>query len=312
LYCSKHCISTVDATVAAIVTPVVLQQPMRDEYNALLQNKTWHLVPPQPGRNVIDCKWIHNVKHKADGSIDWYKAHLVAKGFKQCLVVEYDNTFSPVVKPATIRLVLSIVVSPDWILHQLDVHNVFLHGVLEEVVFMKQPPGFVDPQFLSYHCKLDNALYGLKQAPRAWYSRLSDKLHSLGFQSSKVDISLYLYYKGVVTMFMLVYVDDIIIVSSSSSAVDALLRDLNDDFALKDLGPLQYCLGIQVKRASDVLSLSQEKYSTDLHRTSMLSCKPSMAPLSSTEKLSQQGGDHLPPKMLRNAGALLVCYNISH
>jgi hypothetical protein len=123
---------------------------------------------------------------------------------------------------------------------------------------MKQPLGFVDPQFPLYHYKLDKALYGLKKAPQAWYSRLSGKFHSLGFQSSKDDISMFLYHKGVVIMFMLVYVDDIIIASSSSSAVDALLRDLNADFALKDLDPLQYFWGIQVKCTSDGLSLSQE------------------------------------------------------
>jgi hypothetical protein len=195
-------------------------------------------------------------------------------------------------------LVLSIAVSHGWSLHQLDVQNVFLHDVLEEDVFMKQSPGFVDrfvdPQFPSYHCKLDKALYGLKQAHWAWYSRLSDKLYSLGFKSSKADISLFLYKKGAITMFLLVYVDDIIVVSSSSSAIDALLRDFNADFALKDLGPLYYFLGIEVKRTSTGLMLSQEKYTTDiLRRAGMSSCKPAVTPLSSSEKLSAQGGGAL-------------------
>jgi hypothetical protein len=100
---------------------------------------------------------------------------------------------------------------------------VFLHGALKEDVFIKQPPGFVDPQFSSYHCKLHKALYGLKHATRAWYSLLSDKLHYLGFSSSKANISLFLYIKGAIIMFLLIYVDDIIVVSSSSAAVDALL-----------------------------------------------------------------------------------------
>jgi hypothetical protein len=105
---------------------------------------------------------------------------------------------------------------------------VFLHGILEEEVFMKQPPGFVDPEFPSYHCKLDKTLYGLKQAPQVWYSRLSDKLQSLGFLPSKADISLFHYHHGLVTMFLLVYVDDIIIASSSSTVVDSFF--LNWDF----------------------------------------------------------------------------------
>jgi hypothetical protein len=149
---------------------------MDDEYRALMKNKTWRLVPPQSGRNLIDCKWVYKVKHKADGSIDRHKARLVAKGFKQRFGIDYDDTFSPVVKPATIRLVLSLAVSQSWELRQLDVQNAFLHGILEEEVYMTQPPGFVNSDFPSYHCKLDKALYGLKQAPRAWYSRLSDKL----------------------------------------------------------------------------------------------------------------------------------------
>jgi hypothetical protein len=142
------------------------KEAMLGEYRALQHNKTWILVPPQPGRNLIDY----------DGTVDRHKTRLVAKGFKQRIEIDYDGTFSPVVKLATIRLVLSLAASQGWVLHQLDVQNVFLHGVLEEEVYMKQPPGFVSKEFPSYHCKLDKALYGLKQAPHAWYSRLSDKL----------------------------------------------------------------------------------------------------------------------------------------
>jgi hypothetical protein len=188
---------------------------MDDEYSALLQNKTWRLVPPQPGQNLIDCKWVYKIKYKADGSVDRYKARLVAKGSKHRICIDYVDTFSPVVKTATICLILSLATSQDWDLHQVDVKNAFLHGILEEEVYMKQPPGFSNLEFLSYHCKLDKALYGLKQAPRAWYSRLSDKLRSLGFSPSEADASLLHYSKGPVKMFLLVYVDDIIIASSS-------------------------------------------------------------------------------------------------
>jgi hypothetical protein len=184
---------------------------MDDEYAALMKNKTWQLVPPRSNQNLIDCKWVYKIKHKPDGYVDRYKARLVAKGFKQRLGIDYDDTFSPVVKPTTIRLILSLALSQCWDLRQLDVKNVFLHDILEEEVYMKQPSGFVSSQFSSYHCKLDKALYGLKQASRAWYSRLSDKLQTLGFSPSKTDISLFHYKKGLITMFLLVYVDDIII-----------------------------------------------------------------------------------------------------
>jgi histone deacetylase 1/2 len=141
------------------------------------------LVPPQKGVNVIDSKWVWKKKYYAHGSLDKYKARLVAKGFKQRYGIDYEDIFSSVVKPATIRVVLSLAVSQGWSLRQLDVSNAFLHGHLEEVVYMKQSPGYEDKTLPGYICKLDKALYGLKQAPRAWYSRLSTKLQMLGFKS---------------------------------------------------------------------------------------------------------------------------------
>jgi hypothetical protein len=169
------------------------RKAMEEEHDALLKNKTWHLVPPSCSRNLIDCKWVYRIKRRADGTIDRYKARLVAKGFKQRYGIDYEDTFSPVVKAATIRTVLAISVSKGWSLRQLDVKNAFLHGVLEEEVYMKQPLGFENPNVPDYVCKLDKALYGLKQAPRAWYSRLSSKLHSLGFLPSKADTSLFMF-----------------------------------------------------------------------------------------------------------------------
>lgn len=198
------------------------------------------------------------------------------------------------VKPATIRLVLSFAVSKGWCLRQLDVQNAFLHGVLEEDVYMKQPPGFVSSTHPSYVCKLAKALYGLKQAPRAWYSRLSAKLVCLGFKPSQADTSLFIFRKGSVQIFLLIYVDDIIVASSSSDAVDALLCDLRADFALKDLGSLHYFLGIEVHTRSDGLLLTQEKYTKDiLHRAGMLKCKPVSTPLAINEKLSLSDGTPL-------------------
>ena len=229
-----------------------------------MRNKTWHLVPNRKGKNIIDCKWVYRIKKKADGSIDRYKSRLVAKDFKQRYGIDYEDTFSPVVKAATIRLVIAIAVSRGWSLRQLDVQNAFLHGVLEEEVYMRQPPGYENKQKTYHVCKLDKALYGLKQAPRAWYSRLSMQLKRLGFTASKADTSLFIYSKANTVMFVLIYVDDIIVASSSQSATNALLSDLSSQFALKDLGDLHFFLGIEVKKIQDGIVLNQEKYATEL------------------------------------------------
>ena len=268
---------------------------MDDEYLALMQNRTWHLVPPQQaGRNIIDCKWVYKIKHKADGSIDRYKARLVAKGFKQRYGIDYDDNFSPVVKMATIRLVLSVAVSRGWTLRQLDVKNAFLHGVLEENVFMRQPPGYEAKGKTHYVCKLDKALYGLKQALRAWFSRLSMKLQELGLCASKADTSLFFYSKGNISIYVLIYVNDIIVASSCENATGALLRDLKKDFALKDLGDAHYFLGIEVKKVFDGILITQEKYTSDIiKRAGMTSCKPSSTPMSTSEKLLVQEGEVL-------------------
>jgi histone deacetylase 1/2 len=169
-----------------------------------------------------------------------------------------------------------------------------LHGFLEEEVYMRQPPGYVDRAKPHYLCRLDKSLYGLKQAPRAWYSRLCNKLQSLGFTPSKADTSLFFYRKGNHTMFMLVYVDDIIVASSSQEAVDALLRDLEKEFAIKDLGELHYFLGIQVHRKKGELFLTQERYASEiLKRVNMQACKSVKTPLCVTEKLSVTSGSKL-------------------
>jgi hypothetical protein len=138
------------------------KKAMDDEFGALQKNRTWHLVLAKLGANVIDCKWVYKIKRKSDGTIGRYKARLVAKGFKQRYIIDYEDTFSPVVKAATIRLILSLVVSNGWSLRQLDVQNTFLHGVLEEEVYMRQPPGYESSEHPNFVCKLDKAIYGLK------------------------------------------------------------------------------------------------------------------------------------------------------
>jgi hypothetical protein len=127
---------------------------MADEFSALRKTGTWILVPRPPGVNIVGNKWIFKTKHRLDGSIDKHKARLVTRGFTQKHGIDYGDTFSPVVKPATVRLVLSLAVSRGWTLRQIDVSNAFLHGFLAETVYMQQPPGFEDAQYPSHVCKL--------------------------------------------------------------------------------------------------------------------------------------------------------------
>jgi len=140
---------------------------MHKEIQALRTNRTWTLVSFHPSINVVGSRWVYKIKRRSDGSIERYKAHLVARGFTQQEGIDYSETFSPVIKQATARLVFSIAVSCGWKIHQLDIHNAFLNGVLDEEVYMKQPPGFVDSALPSHVCRLHKSLYGLKQAPRA-------------------------------------------------------------------------------------------------------------------------------------------------
>jgi hypothetical protein len=233
---------------------------MQIEFNALLKNNTWTLVPSSVAKNVVGCKWIFKLKRKADGSIERHKARLVAKGFHQHAGIDFGETFSPVVKPTTIRTVLSHAYSAGWSMKQIDIQNTFMDGLLSEDVYMEQPPGFIHPSYPHHICKLKKALYGLKQAPLAWFPRLSGKLVDLGFIGSKADSSLFIYHTAAVTMYLLIYVDDIIIVSSVPTTIDELLQLLSIDFDVKDLGKLHYFLGIEVIPVKDGLLLSQQRY----------------------------------------------------
>ena len=146
---------------------------MDDEIQALKKNDTWDLVPRPINHNMVGCRWIFKTKLRVNGSIERHKARLVAKGFSQIHGLDFEDTFSPVVRPATIWIILSIAVTSGLPLHQLDVKNVFFHGHLSEEVYMEQPPCYIDPQFPQHVCRLKHALYGLKQAPRAWFQRFN-------------------------------------------------------------------------------------------------------------------------------------------
>jgi hypothetical protein len=268
------------------------RQAMNVEFDALLKNHTWNLVPAHPSQNLVGCKWVFRIKRKADGSIERHKARLVAKGFHQQPGLDYDETYSPVIKPTTVRTVISLAISSGWSLRQIDIQNAFLHGTLTEQVFMSQPPGYQNPNYPTHVCLLQKAIYGLKQAPRAWFSRLSSRLIAFGFHGSRSDSSLFIYNKASVIMYVLIYVDDIILTGSHSAAITDLLNSLKRDFAVKDLGSLNFFLGLEVLPNADGVLLSQQRYIMDLlNRTKMSDAKPVSTPMASSTNLSAFDGE---------------------
>ncbi|WVZ70187.1 hypothetical protein U9M48_018873 [Paspalum notatum var. saurae] len=224
---------------------------MTDEYRALIDNETWRLVPRPQGANVVTGKWVFKHKFHSDGTLAHHKARWVVRGFSQQPSVDYDETFSPVDKPATIRVVLSIAASGACPIHQLDVKNAFLHRYLEETVYCQQPSGFVNYKHLGRG------------------TSVSRYLCLLGFVASASDTSLFVYKDRDSAAYLLLYVDDIILTASSLALLQhtaAVYRGfhsklitecLHAEFAMMDLGALHHFLGISITRSSDGLFLSQ-------------------------------------------------------
>ncbi|GJY76087.1 putative RNA-directed DNA polymerase [Tanacetum coccineum] len=263
------------------------RQAMKEEYDAIMKNRTWSLVPRASNTNVVDGRWVYRLKRDKNGAITRYKARFVAKGFRQQPGFDFHETFSPVVKSTTIRAVLSLAVTNDWTLRQLDIHNAFFHGNHKEQVYMKQPLGFIDPQRPNHVCLLHKSLYGLKQAPRAWFERLSKALFDLGFKGSKTDPSLFIYSRGDTLLYILVYVDDIIVTGNNKGTIDNIICQLGSAFALKDLGPLNYFLGIEIVPHVSGILLSQKKYILELLQSAGLSnCNPVSSPMVTSSSLS--------------------------
>ncbi|KAL4582707.1 hypothetical protein LXL04_007266 [Taraxacum kok-saghyz] len=292
------------------------RQAMDSEYNALLQNHTWELVPSN-GHKPIGCRWVFRIKRNADGSIAKYKARLVAKCFLQQYGKDYFDTFSPVTKPVTIQTVLSIALSRGWSLSQLDINNAFLNGTLQEEVYMRhlcqvnskqlekksasflltllpirlQPPGYVNPQLLDHICRLKKSLYGLKQAPRAWYLALTSFFVESGFKKSLADASLFIYNHDNVTCYFLVYVYDIVLTGNNQEFLDKFVTNLSSKFSLKDLVHLNHFLGVEIISTKDGLFLSQHGHIRDLlTQHGMDGAKTVTTPLSPSPMLTSTDG----------------------
>ena len=266
------------------------RKSMDDELKALEETNTWNIVHLPPGKHVVGCRWVYRFKFNPDGSIERPKSRVVAQGFTQHFGVDYKETFAPVAKMSTVKVLLSVAANHGWSLSQMDVKNAFLHGELEEEVYMKIPPGHPlcgDP---SRVCKLNKSIYGLKQSPRAWHAKLSSTLEDLGFTRSSADSSLYVQTGQTEKLMVLIYVDDLIITGSNADSIAALKKKLQGKFPVKDLGPLKYFLGIEVATSRKGLFLNQRKYTIDLLRDSnMLNSKPANTPFDSKLQLDKLG-----------------------
>ena len=253
---------------------------MDAEYAAFIQRETWTLVPRPLDANVVSCKWVYSLKYNPDGSIARYKARLVARGFSQAYGLDYHETFSPVARLSSIRVLFSIALDQSWSLHQLDVSNAFLYGDLDEQVFMEQPPGYVAQGESSAVCLLKKAIYGLKQSPRAWFHKFSQLLFSYGFVSTVSDPTVMRKRTPHGCVILAVHVDDIIITGSDEAEVTVTKAYLAQHFVTRDLSPPRYFLGLEIAYRPGQMSICQRKYVLDLlEETGMLGCKPAASPM---------------------------------
>jgi hypothetical protein len=169
----------------------VWKEAMMEEYASIMKNDVWELVPKREGKKVVGYKWIYKFKHETDGSVDKYKASFMAMGFSQPEGVDYEETFSPVAKYSSIRIVISLAVEMGWCIHQMDVKIAFLNGVVEEEVYIEKPLGFEFGDRDMHVWRLRRALYGLKKEPQAWFLMIDNYLREMGFQQSEADLNLY-------------------------------------------------------------------------------------------------------------------------
>ena len=220
---------------------------MQAEMDSLHDHNVWELVELPEGRKPVGSKWVFKLKTNADGSVERCKAHLVAQGYSQKEGLDYDETFSPVVRPESARSVTALACKEGLKLHQMDITTAFLNGDLEETIYMKQPEGFVAEGQEHLVCRLKKSLYGLKQSPRCWNRALDTQLKTMGFKQSASDPCIYT--STTDDPFILaVYVDDILLAAKSQQKIDQVKADLGKQFHVKDMGELHYFLGVCVKQ----------------------------------------------------------------
>ncbi|GMJ14768.1 hypothetical protein HRI_005146000 [Hibiscus trionum] len=263
---------------------------MQEEIEALHKNNTWELVPLPQGRKPIGNKWVFKIKRNGDDQVERYRARLVVKGYAQKEGIDFNEIFSPVVRLTTVRVVLAMCATLNLHLEQLDVKTAFLHGDLEEEIYMLQPEGFEEKEKKNLVCRLNKSLYGLKQAPRCWYKRFDSFIMSLGYNRLNADPCAYFKRFGENDfVILLLYVDDMLVAGPNKDHIEELKARLAREFEMKDLGPANKILGMQIHRdrSSRKIWLSQKSYLKKiLSRFSMQDCKPIYTPLPINFKLS--------------------------
>ena len=263
---------------------------MDAEVKSLEDNDVWDLVPLPAGRKTVGSKWVYKIKTGADGLVQRYKARLVAQGYTQKFGTDYDETFCPVVRQESLRVLMALSVQHSLQLHQMDVTTAFLNGTLEEEVFMKQPEGYEIKGKEHLVCRLKKSIYGLKQSPRCWNIALDSHLKKMGFSQSQSDPCIYYKNEDDEMFYIGVYVDDIILAGRSESRMKAVKADIAQKFNTKDLGKLSYFLGMKVSQNEENNSIwiGQCAYTESLLKTfGMEDCKPVSTPVDISTKLTQ-------------------------
>ena len=261
---------------------------MQEELNQFERSDVWELVPRPSTQSVIGTKWVFRNKRDEHGVIVRNKARLVAQGYNQEEGIDYEETFAPVARLESIRMLLAFASHKEFILYQMDVKSAFLNGYIVEEVYVEQPPGFQDHKYPDYVFKLKKALYGLKQAPRAWYDRLSKFLLQNGFSIGKVDTTLFTKTKGVDLIIVQIYVDDIIFGSTNVSLCEEFSKCMHSEFEMSMMGELNYFLGLQIKQTKEGIFINQAKYVKDLlKKFDFEGMKPLSTPMSSSIKIDE-------------------------
>ncbi|GJR99478.1 retrotransposon protein, putative, ty1-copia subclass [Tanacetum coccineum] len=235
---------------------------MNVEMQSMKDNEVWILVELPPNGKTVGSKWLFKKKTDMDGAVHTYKARLVAKGYTQTPGIDYEETFSPVADIRAIRILIAIAAYYDYEIWQMDVKTAFLNGYLNEEVYMEQPEGFVNPKYPNRVCKLKRSIYGLKQASRQWNKRFDDEIKKFGFSQNADEPCVYLKASGSNVTFLILYVDDILIMGNSIPMLQDVKSYLGKCFAMKDLGEAAYILGIKIyrDRSRRLIGLCQSAY----------------------------------------------------